>query len=163
MSPELLAELRDIHLPPDPLWWPPAPGWWLAAVFAVLVLIGLGVALRRHAVRTRPRRRALELLHDIAADIATDVATDTRHDRPHPGLQRLSRLLRRVALQAFPREQVAGLSGDRWLQFLDRSGGTDQFTSGSGQPLATGPYRPVGSVDLTALVGLSDRWIRRNL
>ena len=24
-----LAELRDIHLPPEIGWWPPAYGWWI--------------------------------------------------------------------------------------------------------------------------------------
>jgi hypothetical protein len=36
------AQLRDIHLPPDPSWWPPAPGWWmLAALAAVMLLAGV--------------------------------------------------------------------------------------------------------------------------
>ena len=41
-----LAELRDIHLPPEIGWWPPAYGWWILitalltlTIFAIFFLV----------------------------------------------------------------------------------------------------------------------------
>ncbi len=36
MNQELLSQLRDIHLPSEPSWWPPAPGYYI--VFALGLL-----------------------------------------------------------------------------------------------------------------------------
>ncbi|MEP6880575.1 MAG: DUF4381 domain-containing protein, partial [Dokdonella sp.] len=36
-------ELRDIHLPADPSWWPPAPGWWILAAILLGVTIWAAV------------------------------------------------------------------------------------------------------------------------
>ena len=62
-------QLRDIHLPADPGWWPPAPGWWLlAAVLVALLAWAVVFGWRRVQVRPhRPRvlapRAALERDH----------------------------------------------------------------------------------------------------
>jgi len=37
INPEqLIADLRGLHLPQDPAWWPPAPGWWIALALVCL-------------------------------------------------------------------------------------------------------------------------------
>lgn len=47
------AQLRDIHLPPSPSWWPLAPGWWcLMAV--VIVVVALVTWWCRRPRRARP-------------------------------------------------------------------------------------------------------------
>src|SRR5690606_10977785 len=91
MTPDQAAmalPLRDIHLPPEPAFWPPAPGWWLLAA----VLLGAGLVLGRHLLRWRARRRwrrAIEAeLDAIAADRERDLAARATA---------LSALLRRVA------------------------------------------------------------------
>ena len=38
-----LSALRDIHLPPEPGFWPPAPGWWILALILVLVASALAL------------------------------------------------------------------------------------------------------------------------
>lgn len=57
MTPDPLAQLRDIHPPPPPSWWPPAPGWWILALLAILGAGWVLVAVRR---RHRERRFARE-------------------------------------------------------------------------------------------------------
>jgi len=49
---ELLAGLRDIHLPAAVSWWPPAPLWWwsLAVAAALSVEPVSGELHRRHRV-----------------------------------------------------------------------------------------------------------------
>lgn len=143
--------LRDIHAPPVPEFWPPAPGWWV--LFAVaLVLLGLALwwlygryrAMRRH-------RRIMGELESLkgrsgGADLAAEV----------------SALLKRVALARFPRTGVASLTGQCWLDFLDRNGGAGRFADGPGRVLADGPYAPAPVFDAEALLALARDWIRRN-
>ena len=151
-------QLRDIHLPAAPDVWPPAPGWW---VLALLLLIALYFAAT-YLVRFMRRRR---LQKQVLASL--DVLRHSYNDKELPRfLTEVSRLLRQVAIMKFSRRQVAALSGDGWLSFLDQNGGGGQFTDGPGRVLATGPYAPassIGEIDIDALLDLTRKWILLNL
>src|SRR5262245_21209616 len=78
----------------------------------------------------------------------------------HP-VKALALLVRRTALAAFPRQQVASLAGPAWLAFLDRTYGGQEFSQGPGQILGLAPYEPQRSIsDMRPLIDLVRRWIR---
>jgi len=72
---------------------------------------------------------------------------------------KIAEILRRTALVAYPRAQVASLSGADWLDFLDRTGGGSEFRESAGKALAEAPYRP-GPAPSERLEALAERWIR---
>lgn len=148
-----LAALRGYHWPDPVSWWPPAPGWWL---LALLVLGGLVWVIRwslRAYRRGAARRMAL-------GELAVLRATYQRDGDAAACLRGLSRLLRRFALVHFPRQAVAGLSGEAWLAFLDAQGGGGRFRDGPGRLLLDGPYRPPQDLPVAALANLVEEWIR---
>lgn len=149
-------QLRDIHMPADPVFWPPAPGWWLVAIVVFALLILGGIKGWRLIKIHQQRVRILKLLERLE-----QATTDSKTPE---FLGQLSVLLRRLALMRYPREQIASLTGDDWLQFLDTSGGNGQFLRGPGRLLADGPYlrKKPDSMDTTALVSLVRSWIKRN-
>jgi len=148
MKPEL-SQLRDIHLPSAVSWWPPAPGWW--GILA-LVLIATGLAYVLYARRRRNRWR-IKALAELAR---------LRDAAPERLLRDLSVLLRRVAISRFPRHDVAALTGEAWLAFLDRSLGDDKaFQSDAGRVLLSGPYASNVEVDTASLFILCERWIKQ--
>ena len=147
-----LLQLRGIHAPLDPLPWPPAPGWWLLAVILLLILMVISFWLRRRLRAARLRGRVLKELQALNGR-----TSDADH------IARVSMVLKRVALAHYPRRQVAALSGQAWLAFLDRTGGDGRFQHGPGQVLASGPYAREPAVDRTALIDLGRAWVRKNL
>lgn len=54
--------------------------------------------------------------------------------------EQLSALAKRVALTAWPRSEVADLTGQAWLAFLDRSGGLELFAKGPARRLEDAAY-----------------------
>ena len=149
MSPPL--DLRDIHLPADPAFWPPAPGWWLAGGLNLFVLVLVMIRGLKAWHRYRRRRLALDRLQALSTlDAGPELAAG------------ISELLKRVALGGFSRREVAGLSGRAWLGFLDRTGGAGRFAEGPGRVLADGPYLAAAEFDAAALRELAKEWIRRN-
>lgn len=153
-SPLAGIDLHDILAAPPPAFWPPAPGWWVLMV-VVLSLLVVSVWQGLRIVRLRRRReRILSELDDLATHSPDQVVTQ------------VSMLLRRVALMRFSRHEVAPLSGNAWLTFLDRTGGDGAFMQGAGNVLATAPYvfkNEVSGVDNDALITLAREWIRKNL
>lgn len=152
---EALAELRGWHLPGPVAWWPPAPGWWLVGlILVVLMAMAAAWLLRRHREGAAARAAERELAA-LEAELARtgDGAAFVRG---------LSRLLRRFALTRFPRGEVAGLSGERWLAFLDQHGGGWAFRTGAGRALADGPYRPSAEVRAGELAALARAWVAHN-
>lgn len=143
--------LRDIHLPPAPAWWPPAPGWWLLVAVLLLVALGL-VLLSRRSRRLRFRREALQKLAVLEKDLQLP---------PAKLLAELSTLLRRAMLCSFERKECAGLTGDNWLNFLDRGFKDSPFSSELGRCLAKGPYQPGCDYDRDALLALCRRRLKK--
>lgn len=126
--------LRGLHLPEAIGWWPLAPGWWI--LMAVL-LVGAGLLIRawlRHRAYTAARRRALKQLEQSRSAYAY-------HGNPVTLGAEVSELLRRTMLAYAPRAQVAGLTGDAWLAWLDRDLDQPRFREGAGRRLLDLPYR----------------------
>jgi hypothetical protein len=148
MNPEEIP-LRDLHLPEVIGWWPLAPGWWV--VFALLA-IGIGL-LVRHYLRTyargAARRHALRQLNELTAQF-------DRHRDAVAFSSSLSELLRRTMLAYAPRQEVAGLTGDEWLAWLDRDLEQPRFQGDTGRKLLELPYRrpgdEVSAMDLVDVV-----------
>jgi len=143
MNPEQIP-LRDLHLPDAVGWWPPAPGWWLLlALLLAAAAYGLLRAWQAYR-RNAPRRAALAEL------VRLQKAWQTDRDVVALGI-RLSPLLRRAMLAYAPRAEVAGLTGNAWLEWLDRGLDDRPFSAGPGRFLAELPYRrPVDLYDLDA-------------
>ncbi|MCJ7555475.1 MAG: DUF4381 domain-containing protein [Gammaproteobacteria bacterium] len=148
--------LRDIHLPAPVGWWPLAPGWWWLLGITLLLTAGvLCVALLR-------RYRKARLGHWLRPEFLL-VTTKYQEDRDALALlQSISALLRRACISLYPREQVAGLTHERWLELLNKTGQTTQFSEGPGQLLADGPYRgSVSTRQVEQLIPLVESWIDR--
>ncbi len=153
-SGEQPLPLRDIHLPPVPDFWPPAPGWWLLAIVGTGLFLYAAWQLWR-LYRRRHRRR--EVLTSLSA-----IGQAFRPEKAAWFAAEVSGLLRRVALQRYPRPQVASLTGDDWLRFLDETGGNGAFRAGPGKVLGTGPYVAQTEVNPESVLGLAREWINRN-
>jgi Ca-activated chloride channel family protein len=148
-----VAGLIDIPLPQETSL---LPQTWPSRIALALLLAGVAAAIWgfvRHRYINRYRREALAELDRIRrAD------PEARSEL----LARLTLLVRRTALAAFPRGTVAPLVGAAWLSFLDRSYGGEEFSRGVGRLLVDGPYqgRPPDDAELQSLVGLVSRWIK---
>ncbi|WP_462329539.1 DUF4381 domain-containing protein [Thiohalocapsa halophila] len=150
-APEQL-HLRDIREPSAPPAWPPAPGWWLLGALLLAALLPALWRLRQAWLRRRRRERIIGELERLrGADCGPALVGS------------VSALLKRAALSRYPRGEVAALTGDDWLAFLDRTGGAGGFSAGAGRVLADGAYAPRQDCDASALITLARRWLRQNL
>jgi len=133
MDPQQLP-LRDIHLPEAIGWWPIAPGWWL---LLFVLLTGCVLLLRsyvRRRARGAARREALKQLDQLLAEY-------DGHRDAVSFMAGVSSLLRRTMLAYAPRKDIAGLTGDEWLAWLDQDLDAPRFQTETGRKLLEMPYR----------------------
>jgi hypothetical protein len=152
MNPNL-QQLKDIHLPHafNKLW-PLAPGWIILCILVLMSFCGFLYVYYRKRRKKQIVRFILKKLYALeqlslentkGVNIAAEVAS----------------LLRRTALHYFPREQIAGISGKAWLDFLNQSGQTTKFTQDVGLLLVDIPYRKNYTSDLSPLFALAKVWV----
>lgn len=142
MDPEQIP-LRDLHLPEVISWWPLAPGWW---VLIALLIAGVAYLLRRYLrthARGAARRHALQQLNALTAAYE-------QHGNTVAFSSDLSELLRRTMLAYAPRREIAGLTGDAWLAWLDKDLDQPRFQNKTGRKLLELPYR-APSDDVSAM------------
>lgn len=151
-----LAQLRDIHTPAPVSNWPPAPGWFILAALLLIAVVALTWWLFRRWWDNRYRREAMRELESLRAGFGAG-------SDPAGFLTDYSALLKRAALSHYPRGAVAHLTGEAWVEFLDKSAGTNEFSMGAGQVLIDGNYRPIDeAIDIDELHRLGRYWIRRH-
>jgi cbb3-type cytochrome oxidase subunit 3 len=152
-DPQLLAKLRDIHLPEPISFWPLAPGWYALALLSLL-LIGLAYYfIRRSQKNAAAKRQALILLQDYEQDYL-------KNKNSQVAAMNVSELLRRVALVYFPRDEVAGLEGEAWLLFLTKTSKGLDFRENK-ETLLVAPYQPIQLIDLEPLFYKARGWIKQ--
>ncbi len=137
-----LDQLHDILVPASVPWWPPAPGWYVVLGIVLVLMVILLIRALRHRLRNAYRHEALAALR-MSRLSAVELAT----------------LLKRVALTAYPREQVASLTGQAWLDWLAQTSGLP-IPSGVADTLTSGVYSTVNTRDTDALSEFVARWIR---
>ncbi len=133
-----LGDFVEVVAPPAIDWLPQTTGWkWVGMVLLALALYRGGQRLARWH-RNRYRREAAARMKSLA--LSAD---------PGTLVPELNRLLKLTTLAAWPREEVARLSGEEWVSFLNRQCPTPPFNAAQRRLLAVGAYCP-GAVDTTA-------------
>ena len=141
-------------LPPDPVaWLPVTPGWRLLGILLLALLLRWGYRRYRHWRHNRYRRLALRALPELA------------EAPPGEAVAGLATLLKTTAINASSRREIASLSGDRWMDWLQ--GATDQpvFSAASCKLLGHYQYMQGTGTDQAAIGRLSEEvaeWIRRH-
>ncbi len=142
MDPEQIP-LRDLHLPEAIGLWPLAPGWWVTITLAVIFLGFLARRYVQRRARGAARRHALSQLNELTAEFE-------QHRDAVAFSSGLSELLRRTMLAYAPRGEIAGLTGDAWVAWLDKDLDQPRFKGETGRKLLELPYRKPGD-DVSAM------------
>ncbi len=149
-----LALLRDIHHPPAISIWPLAMGWYLLIGIVVTILIAACYVLFKRWTKHRVKRLVLARIEELKI----------QQNKQHINISHeLSALLKRAALASHPRRQVAGLYGQPWLDFLDKTGITTEFSQGAGRLLIICPYQGKNEDLPEQLFHLIKCWVKKNL
>ncbi len=106
-----LNNLQDIALPAAPSFWPPASGFWILLTLILMLLITVAWLIAQARQRNAYRRAGLTLLESANTVYEINV------------------VLKRVALAAFPREQVAALHGESWMHFMQSTCEGEPFSA----------------------------------
>jgi len=139
---DLIDQLVEPVPPPPVSMVPQTAGWWVLGLAVIATLCVFGLRTYRAYQRNAYRRAALWEIDAAGTDMTA-----------------LSSILKRTALAAYPRRDVAGLSGDAWLRFLDDTVSSTAFTAGVGKALATAPYQQEAVAE-PALIALVKSWVR---
>ena len=100
-----LGDFNEVASPPAVDWLPQTPGWYLVGALVLYWLARAGWRRLKHWYRNRYRGEAVRQL--AAIETSDDLVVE------------VNRLLKLTALAAFPRPQVAALSGESWTEFLN--------------------------------------------
>ncbi|CDU05569.1 Conserved hypothetical protein [Vibrio coralliirubri] len=99
-------DLSPVIAPDAPTWWPLAWGWWVVVITAIALIALMFFILKRRKNNQQAKQEALSYFSKSQSQdgLSPSKAQD---------------IVRQAALSYFPRGNIAGLSGDDWLTFLD--------------------------------------------
>lgn len=151
----LLHGIDEVILPELVAWWPQTLAWKVLALGVLLTLCSWAYRAIRRWLGDRYRRMALKKLDQLFL---------TYKDAPQ-SLQQLPVILKATALHAYPRIEIAHLSGVQWLKVLDSKCKTTNFSSSVGAQLLTISYQPIENWQLQdggihRLFDLVRRWLK---
>ncbi len=108
------SDLHDIMMPDFISWWPLQPVCWVALFLLCVSLLMFVLYWKKLSAQNTYRKLALQELQHICE-------RKSWHEMPV--------LLKRCALAAWPREEIAALSGNQWILWLNAHGGNFDQTA----------------------------------
>jgi len=148
-----LGDFVEAVAPAAISWWPQTAGWWWLGAALGAFAAHRGWKFLRRWYRNRYRREAAARLQRLAGDAAGKTLVAD-----------VNRLLKLTALVAYSRQQVARLSGEEWVNFLNRHCPTPPFSPAQGELLALAPYtgRALDAGTGGQLLAASLAWVRQH-
>ncbi len=157
---EALAGLHDVVAPAPVSWAPQTLGWAVLAAALVALLAWWGWRAWKRAQANRYRKVALAEIDRVERALRLDPSSR------RVALGTVNEILKRTALTAWPRAEVASLAGEDWLEFLDATGESRDFHAGPGRALADRVYAPGGlpasEGERQAFLAAVRRWVRHH-
>jgi len=153
----LVHGIDEIIVPGAISWWPSTPGWiMVGAIIGILLLVKLSQMARRWW-RNRYRREALRQLGELQS-----------RAEPLEVVSKLPFYLKTTALHAYPRKEVASLSGNNWLAYLDAHYQGPSFQDDVGRALLRCGYQSKDRMQLdenqaARLIEMSRQWISTHI
>jgi hypothetical protein len=145
MMYDALSKLHGFYQPPAPSWRPQTTGWYI--LFCLIGLLAIWIAWKAllYRRRNRYRRAALSALDQC-------------------DLEEIPELLKRTAIAAWPREEVASLTGDPWVQFFgDHLSDRNHLPSAAALLTDLSSREPsISSDDEAQLRKVAAYWIRKH-
>ncbi|MDF0673116.1 MAG: DUF4381 domain-containing protein [Nitrospira sp.] len=155
---QALSGLLEISLPPPVPYTPQTVGWVFLGLFLVTAISYGAWRWRRWWASNRYRRAAAAQLRTLEALLADPA-------RRGDALAAIPPLVKQTALSFLPRPEIAGLSNNEWLVFLDRTYPPGGFARGPGRLLPRLAYGAPADLalipisEVTDLLSLVRRWI----
>ncbi|GAD80174.1 DUF4381 domain-containing protein [Vibrio ezurae] len=106
--------LKSLHLPSEPSAWPLAWGYWGVLALIVIVLLAAFIMQKKIRNRSRAKKAALHIINQPSQPLT---------------ISEVQELLRQAALSYFPRNDIAHLTGEQWLSFLDSQLSSPRFVT----------------------------------
>lgn len=153
MNPQqLLEQLRPLHEPIEPSWWPLALGWWLCAALIVIISAAAYIMIRKIMRKTLVKRNARKLFKNITGDFERhqDISLLTRN---------ISELCKRVLLAREQRAAVASLSQQKLIAVLEKNAKGKEIGPALRELLAGNIYQKNAMPDAIALIADTKTWI----
>lgn len=154
----LIRGIEEVELPEPVSWMPQTIGWKVLALLVLLFALYKLYGVAKKWWRNRYRRSALQKLKDLETESGGEYLQVVAE---------LPNLLKATALHAYPRAEVAALSGERWLAFLDAHYSGPSFRAGVGQQLLAVAYQPAAHwhlepADARTLIAMCRHWLRKH-
>ncbi len=125
-----LQNFHEVVAPAAIDWVPQTPGWWLVGAVLGIALTRSIWRRLRHWYNNRYRGEAIARLEDIAGIVDDSFIAE------------LNKLLKITALTAYKRPDVARLTGEAWVAFLNTHCDSAAFVGEQASVLASGSYLP---------------------
>ncbi len=150
----VLSQLKDIDLPAAVSIFPLATGWWivlfsLAVATVIFILWKVGFL-----ANLQFKREAYKQLQKIETEFSAQKNTPS-------ALNEISILLKKICLKKYPTVEVASLTGEAWLRFLDQTNKTHDFTHGIGKALNFDRFKKQSQANIPELITLVKKWIKK--
>ncbi len=147
-----LGDFAEVVPPESVSWLPQTSGWALLGLIVMVLALRRGWQRLRRWHRNRYRREATARLQTL--------------QKKHDGtlVTEINGLLKHAVLAHRPRREVAALTGEKWVDYLNSRCPIAVFRGSSARLLANGSYRlhNPAAADADALLSASLAWLQQH-
>lgn len=130
-----------------------APGWYVLTVLILLALGTIAWLITWYIKKNRYRKKALAAIATAEINIATST--------PQALVYETNMLMKRIAMSRYQRNETAGLRGNEWISFLNKTMKTSLFDEADNRLLESGIYSNEKN-EAASFINKAKSWIKKH-